>query len=218
VTGYIKKLIALSLSVLLLSSCTVLDKLGFDTYDYMGESVISTHAADSETAEMLLPLLSVLMTDSVVLAEFENMGQAIDLYRDVVLSAMLKNGYSKYSGNKELIDKASKAYPEYHITQIIPAEDFERTMYEAFGGDVKISHKSGSIFKYLRKVECYICNVSSKDSPVKPEITSVEETPKTYRVRFRCVMDDAWGEEYFALIIKREDGTHYIKKLLSAAQ
>ncbi len=205
---------AVLLLSVLLSSCTVMDKLGFDTYDYMGEEVTLSHGADSEAAERLLPMLSVLLTDSVTLPEFENMGEAIALYRDAVLTEMLQNGYSKYSGNVELMKKASEAYPEYQITQMIPADDFEAAMYEYFGGDVKISHRDGVFFKYLKKIEAYICPVLPKDNGIVPEILSVDETPKTYRIRFRCVSEDAAGEVYFALIIKREDGTHYFKKLI----
>lgn len=201
-----------------LTSCELFDRLGFDTYDYMGEAITATHSGDSETAEKLLPVLSVLVTDSVILPEFENMGQAIDLYRDAVLRYMLKHGYAKYSGNAELIAKAEEAYPEYQIAQMIPADDFEATMYEYFGGSVKIVHRDGTFFKYLKKVEAYISSIVPDDSGIVPEILSVDETAKTYRVRFRCTAEDGTEKEYFALIIKREDGTHYFKKLTASAE
>lgn len=210
-----KQILSVILVLLSLSSCAVMDKLGFDTYDYMSETVTLTHGADSETAEALGSVLSVLITDSVILPTFDGMGEAIDLYRDAVLTHMLETGYSKYSGNRELIEKALEAYPGYQITQIIPADDFERTMYETFGGDVKISHKDGSVFKYLKKVESYVCGIAPKDSGIEPQIISVEETERTYRVRFRPVSGETVGDEYFALIIKREDGTRYFKKLLT---
>lgn len=205
---------ALLLSSALLSSCTLLDKLGFDTYDYMSEEITASLEIEGETAKKIDSMLAILITDSVVLPEFENMGDAIDLYRDAVLRHMLRNGYSKYSGNTALMEKAAKEYPEYQITQMIPADDFEATMYEFFGGDVKISHRDGTLFKYLKKVEAYTCNIDPKDNGIVPQILSIDETDKTYRVRFRCVAEDSAGDEYFALIIKRTDGTHYFKKLL----
>lgn len=199
----------------MLTSCTLMDKLGFDTYDYMSEPVVRSYSTDSETAERLMPMLDILITDSITLDEFENMSESIDLYRDAVLRHMLQNGYSKYSGNVDLIEDAEKEYPEYQITQIIPADEFEATMYEYFGGDVKITHRDGAIFKYLKKVNAYICNIIPEDRGITPEITSVDETAKTYRVQFKCVAEDEASGEYFALIIKREDGTYYFKKLYS---
>lgn len=200
-----------------LSSCALMDQLGFDTYDYMSEPVVRSHTADSETAETLLPMLNVLITDSVVLPEFEHTSDAIDLYRDAVLRYMLKNGYAKYSGNIDLIRNAEKEYPEYQITQIIPAAEFEAKMYEYFGGNVKISHRNGSIFQYLKNVNAYICPVIPEDRNVVPKIISVEETQKTYRVHFTCISGEDVSDVYFALIIKREDGTYYFKKLLKEA-
>jgi hypothetical protein len=207
-------LLSALLTVLFLSSCTLMDKLGFDTYNYMGEEITASYEGDSDTAKKLLPMLSVLITDSVFLPEFDNMGQAIVLYRDAVLSHMLENGYSKYSGNAELIAKASAEYSQYLITLIIPSDDFERTMYEYFGGSVKISHGDGTLFKYLKKVGAYICGMVPSESGVSAEIISVDETEKTYRVRFRCIAADGTEAEYFALIIKREDGTHYFKQII----
>jgi len=197
----------------ILSSCTLMDRLGFDTYDYMSEPVVRSYSTDSEPAGFILPMLDILITDSIHLPEFRNMGDAISLYRDAVLLYMLQNGYSRYSGNAALIEKAEKEYPEYQITQIIPGGEFEATMYEYFGGDVKITHKDGNVFKYLKKVNAYICVIIPADRDIVPEITSLDETEKTYRVRFRCRTEDETSGEYFALIIKREDGTFYFKKL-----
>lgn len=212
------KAAAVLLSAALLSSCALMDKLGFDTYDYMSEEITATHGTDSETAEALLPMLSILITDSVELPPFETMGQAIDLYRDAVLRHMLETEYSKYSGNLDLMEKASEAYPEYQITQMIPADDFEATMYEYFGGSVKITHRDSTFFKYLKKVEAYICNMVPENSGIVPEILALDETEKTYRASFRCTDGEKQGGEYFALIIKREDGTHYFKKLISGSK
>lgn len=212
------------LLLLSLTSCTltdtIADKLGFDTYDYMAEKVMSTHEADGEIAETVEDILEILVTDSTYLATFDNMSDAIKQYNDAVLSHMLETGYAKYSGNVELINKATAAYPEYSITQIIPQSEYEATMYQYFGGDVKITHRDGERFKYLSKVSAYISMVAPADSGLHPEVTYLAETAKTYRVKFRVVATDGEGAEspeYFALIIKRDDGTHYIKKLLDGS-
>ena len=86
------KLFVIPLILALLSSCTLLDKLGFDTYDYMGESVLRSLPADGEESVLLTDLLSMLITDSDTLPTFTNMGDAIREYRDTVLTYMLSVG------------------------------------------------------------------------------------------------------------------------------
>lgn len=201
-----------------LASCSLVDKLGFDTYNYMSETVTTTYATDGETASVLASLLDILIADSPTLETFKDTGGAIKCYRDEVLTYMLESEYSKYSGNTELIARAEEAYPQYHITQIIPAGEFEATMYRVFGGSVKLTHKSGDIFKYLDKVGAYISPVMPTPSELSAEITYVGETEKTYRVRFYVASDgERLSDEYFALIIKREDGTLYMKKLMKSS-
>ena len=214
------------LLLLSLTSCTlsatIADKLGFDTYDYMGESITAVHPVDGELAADVEEILEILVTNSPYLQTFDNMGDAIKLYNDAVLSYMLEKGYSKYSGNVDLINKATAAYPEYSITQIIPQSEYEATMYQYFGGDVKITHRDGQMFKYLSKVGAYISPVTPMSSGLEPDVTYLSETAKTYRVKFKVVSEnEKAGEEspeYFALIIKRDDGTYYIKKLLDGSQ
>ena len=217
---FITILLLLSLTSCTLSA-TIADKLGFDTYDYMGESVTAVHPVDGELACDVEEILEILVTTSPRLQTFDNMGDAIKLYNDAVLSYMLETGYSKYSGNVELINKATAAYPEYSITQIIPQSEYEATMYQYFGGDVKITHRDGQMFKYLSKVGAYISPVTPMARGLEPQVTYLAETAKTYRVKFTVVAEDGEGEldspEYFALIIKRDDGTHYIKKLLDGS-
>ncbi|MBR4896185.1 MAG: hypothetical protein IKZ41_07145 [Clostridia bacterium] len=203
----------------LLASCALLDRLGFDTYDYMSEPVLRSAPADGEEAAALEDLLDMLITDSEQLPTFERMGDAIREYRDAVLTWMLKSNYMKYSGNTALIQKAEQAYPEYHITQIIPEGEFEATMYRCFGGDVKITHKNGDRFYYLPKVNAYISPVMPEDSGLRAHIVSLDETNRTWRIRFQVLPEGGKADRdtvtYFALVIKREDGTLYIKKLLT---
>lgn len=215
-----RNILSLILVLGTLTSCGLLDRLGFDTYDYMSESVTKTHDASGETAIMLEELLMILVTDSPVLPTFDNMSDAITFYRDAVLEHLLASDYAKYSGNGKLIERAMKQYPEYQITQVLPELEFEATMYRCFGGDVMITHKDGNKFRYLPGVGVYIPMLAISDSGYTADITSLAETEKTYRVRFKVksVPDEngnvTESEEYFALVIKREDETLYIKKLL----
>ena len=199
---------------LCLTGCKLIDKLGFDTYDYMSEKVLSTHEADSKIAAALEEFFGILITDSIDLSLFEKMNESTELYRDAVLTYMLDTGYSKYSGNKALIEEAAKKYPGYNITLIIPESEFEATMYRIFGGSVMITHKDSTKFKYLSKVGAYISPMMPMAASLEAKVTTIYETEKTYRVWFKVVGENLESKEYFALIIKREDGTFYIKKLL----
>lgn len=217
----LQRIALILLLLILLPSCALVDKLGFDTYDYMSEPIIGTLDADGEEAHAVENLLSILIMDSPDLPYFDNMSGAIRLYRDAVLTNMLHVEYSKYSGNIPLIERAERAYPEYHITQIIPADDFEATMYRCFGGDIMISNKDSNRFKYLSKVNAYIATVSTDESNLVADVTYISETEKTYHTHFQVVSQSdssIRSEEYFALIIKRADGSYYIKKLLDVSQ
>jgi len=200
-----------------MTACNVvtewMDKLGFDTYDYMQEAVTGTCDTTGETAQMLMEMLEILTASSANLSEFTNMSQAINAYRDSVLTYMLRTEYARYSGNQTLITEAIKEYPEYQITQIIPAREFEATMYRYFGGSVKISHKNGQVFRYLSKVNAYISSVTPVAGECEIILNTIEETEKTYRVYFAVDSGGDVVQEYFALVIKREDGTHYFKQL-----
>ncbi len=198
----------------LLSGCSALtelvDRLGFDTYDYGSETVHTTHDPTGALAEELAQMLRILTPE---LREFDTMGEAIQAYRDPVLTHMLETEYARYSGNMDLIAEAAQHYPEYQITQIIPAADFEATMYRYFGGSVKISHRDGALFRYLKKVEAYISPSAPAPDLCEISILSLEETLKTYRVRFTVTQGEMTSDPYFVLIIKREDGTTYFKEL-----
>ena len=216
---FLRTLTALVLLAGMLPSCGLLDKLGFDTYDYMSESVIRTHDANGETAAGIEELLMVLVTDSLVLTTFDNMGDAIPAYRDAVLEYLLVSDYAKYSGNTKLIERAMEKYPEYQITQVIPEIEFESTMYRCFGGDVMITHGDGNKFRYLPDAAVYVPMLATTRHGYYADVTALTETEKTYRVRFKVKSEpEAAGtpvesDEYFALVIKREDGTMYMKKL-----
>ncbi len=220
-----KRLVLLLITVsVLLTSCSFFDgvaeKLGFDTYDYMGEKVISVLPNDGDEAETARDVLSVIVSNSGVLETFDNMAEGVKLYSDTVLGYMIATEYGKYSGNTDLINKAAKEYPEYGATLLIPQKDYEAMMYRYFGGDVKITNGDTTRFKYMSRINAYSATVLPEQGKYSPKIIHISETERTYRVRFKLVNPELEEEltdpEYFALIIKRTDGTYYIKKLLNS--
>lgn len=216
-----KKAIALfftvCLSVSILSSCAAKDMflklLGFDTYDYEGEDVIETLDPDSEEVLSLCDMMKTLSVASLYLPEFDNAADALETCRDSILNYMLCTSFSKYSGNTELIEATQKYYPTLEIITVIPAEDFENFVYTYFGSNVKISHKSSKLFLYLAKADAYTAVSIPLESSVVTEVKLCEKTERTYRLTFRNTLGTVQSPEYYAFIIRREDGSCYFKSL-----
>ncbi|NLK39013.1 MAG: hypothetical protein GX303_02025 [Clostridiales bacterium] len=196
---------------------TMLQYLGFDLYDYESESVIVTHEPDSEVANELAQLFAPLLIDNVKLTEFSDTRQVSENYRDAILNFLLNSQFAKYTGNLALLEAAEKEYPHYHITTLIPREDFESTVYQYFGGKKSVKNESGILFRYLDKVKAYTAVGQPIKYDIEIGITSCQETESTFRVQFYNSLDGEISPVYSALIIKREDGTRYIKKLTKVA-
>jgi hypothetical protein len=210
----VSALLMLAICAMLCSCATesLLSNLGFDTHDYASEPTLTVCDADSETGQSIAAMLRILYVDSPYLTSFKGVGDAVELYKDSVLNYMVSYDYAKYTGTS-LIDEASKAYPHMTITTMIPAEDFENTMYTYFGGSEKIINSNGRIFSYLDKVDGYTPVTKPQTTRVVTEIRSIEETENTYRVVFVNRLDDEISPEYFTVIIKRDDGTAYFSVL-----
>lgn len=200
-----------------LFSCAISDRLtaliGYDTYDYMGEEVIGDVESDSETWLTIEGMLPMLTVDSAELPEFDGAAEAQELFRDSLLCFMLDRNFPMYAGNSALIGEVSAEYPEYDLLAAIPKEDFESMMYRYFGGSSKIDHGSTELFNYLDRADVYVPVSSPIGSSVDFTVLSAAETERSYRVSFSA---SAGGGElrYFALVIKREDGSLYFRTLM----
>lgn len=205
------------LCCLFMSSCALgdalLGALGFDTHDYENEAVIASHGADSETVEPLREMVKMLSVNNPTVPEFENSGDVVFECRDAVLNYMVCTSFAKYTGNPELINNVSDAYPELQVITVIPSEDYEDTVYTFFGGNTKLSHKSATLFTYLDKVGSYIALTVPVEYEVDINVLSCEETENTYRLTFKNTLGEVSSPIYKALIIKREDGSCYFKSL-----
>ena len=190
-----------------------LSTLGFDTHDYEGEEILETHEGDSEVAAELTEMLKILTIHSPLLTPFEGANEAMESCRDSVLNYMLNKSYSKYTGNIDLLDQVKEAYPHMQGSAIIPAEDFENTVYTFFGGRQKIKNVTSTLFVYLEKVGAYITVAQPQESSVQFEIQKIEETESTYRVYFCCTLHEEVSPMYKTMIIKRDDGNAYFRYL-----
>ena len=206
---------ALLLAAVLLTSCRSGELgrlLGFGAPDYSGEPVIGTVDPESDAALEITEMIKMLSVDSVKLPEFTGMRDAINLCRDSLLNYMLYTDFAKYSGDPDLLADAEEAYPDMTISQLIPAADFESMMYRYFGGNVKISHVSGRMFRYLPKASAYVPLATPRGDRFDVTLDKLEETENTYLVEFTCSNDEK-ALSYKAVIIKREDGTMYFSSV-----
>jgi len=209
------------LSLIPLVSCSaaegLLSRLGFDTHNYRAEKTITSHDPDSETAQALLPLIGMLNVNTPYLTPFSGPKEAAEVCRDAILTYMLEESYARYAGNNALLAAAAEAYPHMQLNILIPADDFEAVVYATFGGKEKIGNRDGALlFRYLPKIDAYTTAAGLQSDIAETEILSCEETERTFRVTFRTAVGETVSPDYFALLIKRDDGTVYISALEEA--
>ena len=209
----------LFLTTLLLVSCVagsgvlwVKGLFGLDIADYAAEPCEGTHDVKGKLANELCEGISVLAGDSLTLQPFGGSAEAVAIYRDEILDFMMRKSYALYTGNGDLIKNAQEAYPHALFTTVIPQKDFENTVYRYFGGNT-VDHKSGALYSYLDRADCYTTAGGTRESHVAIEPILIEETANTYRMEFRLAKDGNTSESYRAIFVKRQDGAPYLKAL-----
>lgn len=176
---------------------------------YAEEVVVRDVFTESEVADSLCEMMRMLTVNSPIMPEFEGIGEAMEQCRDSVLYYMLTKNYGKYTGDIERLDAAVAEYPQMQIMSLIPAREFEETVYTAFGGTRKISNESGRLFVYLDKIAAYTSVTMLDEDPIEVNVLKLSETENTYRMRFRCSADEITSPEYQAIFVKRDDNTVY---------
>ena len=211
-----KKLALLLVCSLLLTGCAAdsfLSMLGFDVYNYRAEKTVATLAADDETALRLTEFISGMLLLSPYMTPFYGVREAADCYRDAVLAHMLGENFARYAGNSVLLEEAREAYPYMQLQILIPAADLETQMYSLFNGTERITHHSGELFEYLPDMEAYTAATVPDFAKISVDVIRCEETERTYRLWFYNTLDTLTPAEYFALFVKRDDGTIYCKQI-----
>ncbi len=216
-------ILVLSATVLLLVSCVagsnalwIRGLFGWDLKDYLAESTEQTLCADSPVTEDLIGRVRILLSNRIELEEFRTTSEAVELYRDAILNDMLREHYSIYTGNANAIQAAASAYAHSTYLTLIPAEDFENTVFRYFGGTT-VRQEGTQRFPYLDRVESYTTAGQAKDCKITVLPSSVEETASTYRMRFSLSDGTDTQDGYTAVFVKRDDGSCYWKSLLRDA-
>lgn len=199
--------------VLSLCSCSFYDILGIDTHDYAAEAKSNDLDNNGAVATELLDIIPMMVQNTPYLSEFDTPAKAAELYRDGILCSVLAKNFSKYNANTELISEMNEKYPAYEITTVIPALDFESTVYRYFGGTASVDNASTKLFTYLDKVDAYVSVGIGVDNSADIAFVELYETENTYVCTFTCTMNGVTSPQYKLLCIKREDGTLFIKSL-----
>ena len=187
--------------------------LGFDMNDYENEEIVRTLKDDSDTYAEIVKMIGILTLDSARIEPFETPREAASGNRDAILNYMLNTGYAGYSGNSALLEEASREYPQYNITTLIPVSDLESTVYRYFGGDASIRHDNSVRYTYLSRVSAYTTTGQPLSVTVTVKVKNIVETEHTYRVSFTLSDENGDTATYTSMIMKREDESLYMRYL-----
>ena len=206
-----KKLVSFIFVLLLIASLTACG--ASDWSSYLAEDTVSHVEEGGEVWQDVSDMLRALSVDSALLPEFDSEREASELFRDSTLNYMCCKNYSKYAGNSDRLGNIETSGVGGEVIAAIPAAEFESLMYKLYGGKVKLTHKSTSLFNYLEDEKVYVPVTAPVEGGYDVTLSSVEETENTYRVSFKCTAGD-YAAEYFALLIKRDDGSMYFSLLM----
>ena len=126
---------------------------------------------------------------------------------------MCCKNYRKYAGHSDRLGNIETPGVGGEVTVAVPAAEFESLMYKHFGGKVKLTHKSTKLFNYLKDEKVYVPVTAPVEGGYDVNLIAVEETENTYRVSFECTAGE-YRAEYFALLVKRDDGSCYFSLLM----
>ena len=216
----------LGLTILLLVLCTVLlvscvagpnalwirGLFGLDINDYFSEDPLRQLQPDGATAAMLTNIVTIIVGDSIHLTPFSGTSEAVRIYRDAILNDMLRDDYSRYTGNPQAIEAVSRTNPYLSTATLIAKADFENVVFRYFGG-TSVSHKNGSAFSYLSRAGYYTSPLQARECVAEVTILELYETEHTFRMQFILTANGENSDVYTAVFVKRDDGSCYWKAL-----
>ena len=223
-TQYYTRRIGLAILLLVLSSVVLVSCMagpnalwirglfGLDTNDYFSEAPLRQLQPDGATAALLTNMVTIIVSDNIHLSSFSGTGEAVRLYRDEILNDMLRDDYSRYTGNRQALDKVSAAYPYLSASTLISKEDFENVVFRFFGG-TSVSHKKGDAFSYLSRAGYYTSPMQARACSAEVAVIELYETEHTYRMQFTLTANGETSDVYTAVFVKRTDGSCYWKAL-----
>lgn len=222
-----KKLICLIISLsFLLSSCAVYNGicslLGFDRKNYTKQEInyyIDLNTDEKDEIELLKCLTDEMeyLLCAEQITPFDGSDSPVEYYNDALLDGMASKYYSKYSANDELFSLLAESYPELNVSVLVPAEDYENTVYRVFGGYEKVKHSSTARYTYLDKINAYLLIGKQKNCNVEVKILSVGVCDDTYRMNAELYSENTLVGEYTVVFRMREEKEPYIYALLASS-
>jgi hypothetical protein len=73
---------------------------GLDVNDYFSEAPLRQLKPDGAAAALLRNMVTIIVSDSINLSPLSGTGEAGRIYRDAILNDMLRDDYSRYTGNR----------------------------------------------------------------------------------------------------------------------
>ena len=212
-------ILLLLLSSVLLVSCMagpnalwIRGVFGLDVNDYFSETPLRQLQPDGAAAAMLSNIVTIVVSDGITLTPFSGTGEAVRIYRDAILNDMLRDEYSRYTGNRQALDAVAKNYPYLSAATLISKSDFENVVFRYFGGTT-VSHKNGDAFSYLSRSGYYTSPVQARECLAEVNVLELYETENTYRMHFTLTAQGETSDVYTAVFVKRSDGSCYWKAL-----
>ena len=212
-------ILLLVLSSVLLVSCMagpnalwIRGLFGLDVNDYFSEAPLRQLQPDGATASLLSNMVGIIVSDSIRLTPFSGTSEAVRIYRDAILNDMLRDDYSRYTGNRQAIEDVSRTNPYLSTATLIAKEDFENVVFRYFGG-TSVSHKSGDAFSYLSRAGYYTSPLQARECVAEVTILELYETEHTFRMQFILTANGENSDVYTAVFVKRGDGSCYWKAL-----
>lgn len=210
-----KKIILFILIIitLFLCSCDGLYKaLGIDKNDYSKEAVTAVLATDDELTDKLARSACIVCYGDGIVA-FDSFQDKADKYIDTVLNYLVGTFYTRYSADRDMMEKFSAAYPELNINALIPVKDYENTVYAHFGGTRKAVVRSTAMYTYLDKIDAFILVGKAPDQTVDYTVREAGETENTYRLTLTFRRGGVSAGTYDVIFRKRSEGDPYIWRL-----
>ena len=191
------------------SSLWVRGFLGISFTDYDSEAVLDSLAVDGEECARFSSSVGVLLGSKAELEPFAGSAKAVRLYRDEILSAMLRQHYSLYTANETLCRAATKVYPERRLVTIIPKADLEAFVFRNFGGN-RVTHEGTALFEYLPRADVYTTPAQLPPVRAVMSVKTLVRTEHTYRMQFSLSAPGERANSYTAIFLMRGDGGAYL--------
>ncbi|MBQ7700336.1 MAG: hypothetical protein IJT49_08360 [Clostridia bacterium] len=191
--------------------------LGIDNTDYESEAVTAALPIDDENVRFLSSAAKIVCFGDDIIT-FDSFSDVSGDYVDVVLNYLTGTFYSKYSADKNMMEKFSSKYPELNINTLIPCSDYENTVYTYFGGKRKATVKSTAMYSYLDKIDAFVLVGQVPGYSIDCTVHEAEETEHTYRLTVSFIKNGASAGVYEIIFVKRESGDPYIWRLHTSSK